>query len=234
MHSFVVNSLRFEKAGKRLISVDELALPDSGIVFILGVNGSGKTSFLRCLARLEKYRGNIELFDRSLQDYGIKEIAQKVAWIPSEFRPSFSLSVKRVLLLGAFPKNNGIPSISDERLAEKLCEDFGIASLIERDVNSLSSGELQKVQIIRGLMSGAHILLLDEPCAHLDPKSRHEVLESLRKHCKLALLVSHDYMIYKSWADYTLLFEDNKFYQFKSGRLSDQELKKFYGIDSSY
>ena len=215
---------------KVLAYCEELTLPDSGLVFILGVNGSGKTSLLRGLLGMAPVQGHYHFKGKDFAQYSKSDLARQIAWVPSVASLSFDLPVHELLMLGRYPVHRGYPSSDDRNYLAQMSERCGIDSLLDRMVHSLSSGEAQKVQIIRGLMSGADIMVLDEPCAHLDPKTRFAMMQLLKDQCRLVLIASHDYLMYQHWATGTVLVAAAAVKPYQHQVLAPSEIYRFYGI----
>ena len=152
-----------------------LAVPPRGITVLFGPSGSGKTTLLRCVAGLERARGEVHVSGRAWQDDASGE------FLPTSRRP-----------LGyVFQEASLFPHLSvagNLRYAQRRARDanaipldravelLGIGGLLERSTADLSGGERQRVAIARALATQPELLLLDEPLASLDPARRRELL----------------------------------------------------------
>lgn len=172
----------------------DVAWPDQGITVLFGASGSGKTTFLRCVAGLERASGSlVEIAGHTWQN----ESAH--TWLPTHERPLGyvfqeaslfeHLNVRENLSFGM--KRAGAPPQGLEQAVALL----GIGHLLDRSVNGLSGGERQRVAIARALATAPKLLLLDEPLASLDAARKAEVLpwlERLRDESKVPMLyVTH-------------------------------------------
>ncbi len=150
---------------------------------LLGPNGSGKTSLIRCLYRsLQATKGNVLLNDRDISSYSRQEIAKKIAVVMQEYPPDFHLSVDEIIQLGHLPHQSFFRSSSS---AEKnnegiILQQLDLDHLRHRAFSNLSGGEKQRVMIARALIQKTEILLLDEPTNHLDIAHQLSVLKLTR------------------------------------------------------
>ena len=147
---------------------------------LMGPNGSGKSTLLRTLAGLiPDYTGEIKLFG-SKPRLGRSRIAY-LAQSP-QLNPDFPLQLKRLVQMGTYAHHGWFEEChhADEKVASalKLLE---LEDLVDRSVHNLSGGQLQRGLLARAAVQGAEILLLDEPYAALDTKSR-EIVENFLFH----------------------------------------------------
>ena len=157
-----------------------------GITGLFGPSGAGKTSVIRAVAGLLRPdAGRIVLGDRVLLGDGVNlpPHLRRIGYVFQEPRLFPHLTVQQNLTYG------GRHSFA------QVVEMLGIGSLLARRPAALSGGEAQRVALGRALMSGAEMLLLDEPLAALDAPRKAEILpylETLRDHAKIPMLyVSH-------------------------------------------
>jgi len=147
---------------------------------LIGPNGSGKSTLLKTLAGLvPDYSGEIKLFG-SKPRLGRSRIAY-LAQSP-QLNPDFPLQLKRLVQMGTYAHHGWFEEChhADEKVASalKLLE---LEDLVDRSVHNLSGGQLQRGLLARAAVQGAEILLLDEPYAALDTKSR-EIVENFLFH----------------------------------------------------
>jgi molybdate transport system ATP-binding protein len=153
----------------------DLALPPRGITVLFGPSGSGKTTVLRCVAGLERARGEVRVSGRTWQDdaYGefLPTSRRPLGYVFQEASLFPHLSVAGNLHY-AQRRARDANAISLDRAVELL----GIGELLDRSTADLSGGERQRVAIARALATQPELLLLDEPLASLDPARRRELL----------------------------------------------------------
>lgn len=147
---------------------------------IFGPSGAGKTSLLETIAGLRhptnaRISFNGECFEDSANSQRLSVQARRIGYVPQDDSLFPHLSVKRNLLFGFHQRRTARP-IDLAHVVDFL----EIASLLERDVRSLSRGQNQRVVIARALLSQPQLLLLDEPLTGLDLRLKETILAQLR------------------------------------------------------
>jgi len=154
------------------------------LIALLGPNGSGKTTVLKCLnGTLKPKRGEIYLDNFNIKDLSYKEIAKLISVVPQEHTAVFSYLVIDIVAMGITPylSFGRMPTKKDYRSAYEKLEFFNIQHLAEKNYNQLSGGEKQLVLIARALMQNTDYLIMDEPTSHLDFKNQHLLMKELKK-----------------------------------------------------
>ncbi len=200
--------IKLERSGFTLDA--NVCWPDLGITALFGESGSGKTTFLRCVAGLERAPGGfVEVAGQTWQS------PSPPLWLPTHKRPLGyvfqeaslfeHLDVRGNLAFGM--KRAGTDAASLAPLLSLL----GIEHLLDRKVQGLSGGERQRVAIARALATKPKLLLLDEPLAALDAARKAEVmpwLEKLRDELKIPMLyVTHAIDELTRLADHVIVLE---------------------------
>ncbi len=153
-----------------------VTLPQGTVTAVLGANGCGKTTLLRCLSGLNRpYTGSVELetADGTILDVfslSASRRARSIALVPQMSESSFGYSALEIVLMGrtAGAGMFVLPGQADEEAAYREIESLGIGHLAHRPLGEMSGGEQRLVLIARALATNASVLLLDEPTAHLD------------------------------------------------------------------
>ena len=148
-----------------------LSLEEGHILAILGPNGIGKTTLLKCMIGLLPWReGATYLYGQDIKTLKPKELWSNVSYIPQSHGFAFSYTGLEMVMLGRCP-HLGVfeqPGRREIEMAEAMMEKTGITHLAKKDCNRMSGGELQMVLIARALINEPKLIILDEPETGLD------------------------------------------------------------------
>jgi len=166
---------------------------------IIGPNGSGKTTIAKIIAGIIKQsEGCVRISERSINNFSIKKLARRIAFVPQDIPIEFPFRVKEIVLMGRSPHTNlfGIETAKDIKIAKQSMEFTGISDLAERKLDKLSGGERQRVFIARAICQEPEIMILDEPTAALDLSHQIHVMDLLyklkQKRNLTVIMISHD------------------------------------------
>lgn len=167
-----------------VLSGISLTVGEGEFLGVLGPNASGKSSFLRTLARVLRPRvGTVLLDGQDLYGLSPRRVAQRMAVVPQETEVGFDFTVEEVVMLGRIPHRARLQLLgpADVEAAVKAMAATGTTEIKSRSITGLSGGEKQRVAIARALAQEPEVLLLDEPTAHLDIAYQVELLDLLRE-----------------------------------------------------
>lgn len=148
---------------------------------ILGANGAGKSTLLAVMCGiLQPSRGNIKILETKLAHKTARRLRASIGLVFQE--PDNQLFMPTLWEDVAFgPLNMGLPARAVQSRVEEALEVVGLADLRDRPPHHLSVGEKKRAAIATVLAMHPKILVLDEPTAHLDPKSRADFIAFLAK-----------------------------------------------------
>lgn len=193
-----VEHLRFwYKQGQSVLEDVSFSLEGSDILCLLGPNGTGKTTLLRCLLGLSPLKGGcISLAGQELSRLSHRERAKLLAYVPQSTAMAFPYEAREVVLMGRVPHLSGCASYrdADRKAVEQAMEQLQISHLAYRKFQELSGGERQMVLVARALAQQARYLVMDEPTANLDYANQVKILrvvENLARAGYGILMTSH-------------------------------------------
>ena len=161
-----------------------LYLREGCILAVLGPNGIGKTTMLKCMiGLLQRNSGQTLLDGRNLVSMKPREIWTRVSYIPQTHGFAFSYTGLEMVLLGRSSHLSLLeqPGKQEIEMAEEVMERTGITHLAHKDCNRMSGGELQMVLIARALINEPELIILDEPETGLDFHNQILVLDMIER-----------------------------------------------------
>ena len=173
-------------------------------VGLIGPNGSGKTSLLRCAYRFTRpEQGDVSLAHQNVWKQSAKWCAQRIAVVLQEFPDTFGLRVDEVVAMGRTPHKGLFDSdtLHDQQLILQALESVGMHGFEDHAFATLSGGEKQRVILARALAQQPQLLILDEPTNHLDPRYQLELLRLVRRLNIGTLASIHDLNLAAAFCD---------------------------------
>ena len=152
------------------------------MVALLGVNGIGKSTLLRTLTGLQpSVGGSVTIADKELNSIPAQERARLISIVLTERLLVDNILVREFIALGRMPYTNWLGQLTnaDQQEVTHIIEVMKLGKLQHKLFNELSDGEKQKVLIARALCQQTPVVILDEPTAFLDFRSKKEILELL-------------------------------------------------------
>lgn len=193
--------------GSRILSSVDMDISRGEWLGIIGPNGAGKTTMLRAITGAVEFEGSIGIEGSEAASLKRRDLARSVALVPQHPVLPPGMRVVDYVLLGRTPHVHAVtgPSLHDLDVVAAILEALTLTAFVDRDVTTLSGGELQRTVIARALAQESPILLLDEPTTALDVGKQQEVLElvdRLRKERTLTVVSAmHDLTIAAQFPD---------------------------------
>ncbi|MEG0439729.1 ABC transporter ATP-binding protein [Solibacillus cecembensis] len=207
---------------------------------ILGANGIGKTTFVKCLLGFLEYKsGNILINDESIKQMSASKYWKLVAYVPQSKRMAFGFTGLEMTVMGLSPhvKMGKLPKKEDYDKAYEQLKKLGIEHLSEQNCNKMSGGELQMVLIARALIKNPKILIMDEPESHLDLRNQLKILniiEELNGLGEYSIIINthfphHAFRIAQSTL---LLGKEGYIFDKTENVVNTKNLRDYFGINS--
>ena len=212
-----IQGISFAYDSVDVLSEISLDVQEGHIVGVIGPNGSGKTTMLKCINRVLKPRlGTVLIDDRDLKELSRKEIALEVGVVPQNSEIRFPFSVMDVVMMGRTPALQTFEreTRDDMEIVEMAMRMTNVLKLADREIDQVSGGERQRVIIARALAQKPKVLLLDEPTLHLDVNHQLEVLDLVRDLVRderlTVIMVSHDLDLAARYCDRLIMLSGGR------------------------
>ena len=215
-----INEIKFEnvdfsypKRDKMIFENLNLHFEDEKIVGLVGESGSGKSTLMKMVMKWYMAKsGKIFLNDDDILDIDSRKLQEKIAYIP-QFPQIFSQTIRENLVLG----NDKITDEEILEIAEKcrlkdviLSTENGLDTKINSEKIIFSSGEMQRLELMRALLKRADVYIFDEPTSNLDTLNESIILNLIKENCKgMVFLISHR-MSTVSFSDVVYRVENGK------------------------
>ena len=189
-----INGLCAGYDGKTVLNQVDLAVYEKDFLGIIGPNGGGKTTLIKCILGLHHpLQGHIRFYKKGQE---VSEIT--MGYLPqyNSIDKKFPISVYEVVLSGLSKQKSLFRRYSKEQheQARQMIVRMGLEGLEERSIGSLSGGQLQRALLGRALVSNPEVVILDEPNTYIDKRFEaklYSLLEEINQE-RAIILVSHD------------------------------------------
>lgn len=204
-----VSHLSWSTADKQVLDDVSFTVEKGDFVGILGPNGVGKSSLLRCMYKYMKpNQGNIFLNSTNINALSHREFTSKMAVVLQHNPVGFSMTATQLLttgLLNQYRWWQSINHIQEKKEIEQVLELVGLTNKAQQLFEHLSGGEQQRLLIARALLQKPEILLLDEPTNHLDVGYQVDILTLIKSLGITVVATIHDLNLASAFCDKLLL-----------------------------
>lgn len=214
-----------------------LKINDGEIFTILGQNGIGKTTLLKCFNGVLKWSSG-EMYIGGKRVSSPKEL-KSIGYVPQAHNLSFPYSVRELTIMGRarYLGMFSTPSKKYQKLVEEVLDEIGILHLIDKKCSELSGGQLQMVFVARALVGTPKILILDEPESHLDFKNQAVILKLIVKLVNergITCIFNTHYPEYAlRISDRSMIMGKNDYIIGKTADIINEDnLRKYFGIET--
>ena len=224
--------------GKREILNDISAdIAGGRITAVMGPNGCGKTTLLRCVGGLmQPTGGDVLIDDNPVGSYSARALAQKVAFVRQQAQTDFEFSAFETVLMGRNPYQHHLQNESqkDWDIVEQCMKQTNTWHLRLAKPAEMSGGEMQRVMIARALAQQTPVLLMDEPVSNLDIAHQLEIMRLLRTTDKTVVIVIHDLNLALQFCDDLMLIHNGAllFHGRMADGLTTENIATAYGVKS--
>ena len=209
------------------------------VLSILGPNGCGKTTLLRCLAGALKLKsGSILLNEKDITTFDPIELARNIGFVFQDHTASFPYSVLEVVTMGRAPylSRFAAPSAADMAVAEAALTKVGMLHIKDKPYTEISGGEMQLILIARTLTQEPQVIMFDEPTSHLDFKNQALCLNIINKLAAQGIsmiMTTHSPNQALMYPNTVAMMNNGKFVAIGKADevITEDTLKAIYGID---
>ena len=201
MNGLRVEQLCLRLGGRRILDSVSFSLEPGRFKLLIGPNGVGKTSLLKCVLGINRWdSGDIVWDGRPIKSIPARQLARNMAYVPQYLESRFTLDVYAFLELSRYAYEDESRAQRRRIIADCL-QRTATEHLQTAYLDELSGGERQRVLLAAALAQQPRLLILDEPDHSLDPSHRVDMirlLEELYRADSLSiLLVTHDWNAYR-------------------------------------
>ena len=250
-----VNDVCFSYSSKKNLEDISFSASKGRLLGIIGQNGCGKTTLLKCIDRMLKpsqgsiliEEPDVSIFNKNhkeedmsqvdIADLKRKELGRAIGVVSQSSYVSFPFTGYDAVMMGRYSRLSGNAKKDREAVLSAM-KRAGAIEFAERSVNELSGGELRRVMIARALAQEPSVLLLDEPTLHLDVNHQFDLMNLvtvLKKDFNMiVIMVTHDLMFASRFCDDILLMEKGRIVA--AGKteevLTRENINSIFGIDA--
>lgn len=235
-----VNNITFGYGDKNVLSNINFSINEGEILSLLGPNGTGKTTLIKCINNILKPRsGSVTINEQNILDMKQKDIAKIIAYVPQYSTINFPINTIDLIMMGRTPFLKNSSKEEDKNIVFEIMERMDLERYAFKDINTMSGGERQRVLIARALAQQPKVLILDEPTNNLDMKNQLLILRFIKKlviEKKIAVIMSiHDLNLASMFSDKILMLKDSKVFSYGSCKnvINKENIKELYNVEVS-
>lgn len=233
-----IDGISFSYGDRSIISDVGFTAGKGDCVSILGPNGVGKTTFLKCINRIcRPSSGKVAVDDSDLSSITGSEIAKKIGYVPQNTETSSS-KVFDSVLLGRRPYIGYSVGSDDIVITGRVIDRLNLTHISEKRMDQISGGERQMVNIARAIVQHPRVIMLDEPTNNLDPRNQHIVMRAVKNlvehHGMCAVMTNHDINLSLRYCNRFVMMKDGRIHcAGDSSVVNADSIREVYGIEAT-
>jgi iron complex transport system ATP-binding protein len=234
-----IKDLSFSYGSRKILEDLNLVVGDSEVLSLVGPNGSGKTTMIKCIDRILKPKGSILLNGgRDLQSLSRQEVAKYIGYVPQSTTSVLTTTVFDTILMGRKPHMGWRVAEEDIDKVVDIMKLLHVEEFALKDFSELSGGQKQRVLIARALAQEPEVLLLDEPTSNLDVKHQLEALDTVRSIVKKteisAVMAIHDLNLAARYSDSLVMLKKGVVHAVgdPSTLLTRENIRAIFGVEA--
>ena len=240
MVKITIKDLSFSYGSRKILENLNLVVGDSEVLSLVGPNGSGKTTMIKCIDRILKPKGAILLDGgRDLQSLSRQEVAKYIGYVPQSTTSVLTTTVFDTILMGRKPHMGWRVADEDIDKVVDIMKLLHVEEFALKDFSELSGGQKQRVLIARALCQEPEVLLLDEPTSNLDVKHQLEALDTVRTIVKKtdisAVMAIHDLNLAARYSDTLVMLKEGKVHAIGDplALLTEENIRSIFGVEAA-
>jgi iron complex transport system ATP-binding protein len=232
-----VNGIEFSYGSTPTLENVSFSVERNEVVTLLGPNGVGKTTLLKCLNKVLEPRGGTVMVDGDdVYMISRREAAKRMGYVPQRGEVS-RMTVFDAVLLGRRPYIDWDATEKDLKLTGRVIELMGLKEMSLRYVDEISGGEYQLVQIARALAQQPDVILMDEPTSSLDISNQHMIMRTVRKIVQrnpmAAVMTIHDLNLAVRYSDKFVMMHGGKIFAAGGHEvITPENIRSAYHVDA--
>lgn len=209
-----VGGVSFSYRSRKVLDDVSFSIGEGEVLSLLGPNGVGKTTLMKCINRvLLPYGGTVMVDGSDVSNMDKGEIARNLGYVAQRGEVS-KMTVFDSVLLGRRPHMDWSVTEKDMAITERVMRLVGLENSALKYIDEMSGGEYQIVQMARALVQQPKVMLLDEPTSNLDLSNQHKIMHLVgsvvRNNRMGAVITMHDLNLAIRHSDKFILMKDGR------------------------